>query len=316
MTESEKRMTIFRTLAPSPEPCALALGMFDGLHTGHRQVLSLALAEAARGLAPAVFTFEENPKFRSRDDGALLTQQEKIRLLAEMGFRRLYLIDFEAVRGLAPEDFVRQVLRETCRAETVCCGFNYTFGRGGKAGPDDLRRLCAENGIRAEVAPPVLDGGEPVSSSRIRTLLREGEAEKAARLLGRPFGLDEPVVHGRRLGRTLGTPTINQQFPRGFLLPRFGVYVSLAETGGNRYCGVTNVGVKPTVGSNRALAETWMPDYGGPELYGRTVRVSLLKFLRPEKKFPNLQALQSAITQDGESALEYFRANFPGSGSR
>lgn len=316
MTESENQATVFRTLARSPEPCAAALGMFDGLHTGHRQVLSLALDEAARGLVPAVFTFAENPKYRGRSDGALLTQQEKIRLLTEMGFRRIYLIGFETVRGLAPEDFVRQVLRETCRAETVCCGFNYTFGRGGKAGPDDLRRLCAENGIRTEVAPPVLDGGEPVSSSRIRALLRAGEAEEAARLLGRPFGLEETVVRGRQLGRTLGTPTINQQFPGDYLLPRFGVYVSLAEADGKRYFGVTNVGVKPTVGSNRALAETWMPDYSGSELYGRTVRVSLLKFLRPERKFPSLQELQAAIVRDGELAREYFRANFPDSGAR
>ena len=312
MTEQFEGMTVFRTLEPSPEKTAIALSMFDGLHLGHREVISLALRDASRGLVPTVFTFAENPKLGG-ENGLLLSQKDKIRILAEMGVRRLYLIDFESVRGMAAEDFVGGVLKNICRAETVCCGFNYTFGRGGTASSEELHRLCAENGMAARVAPPVLSGGEPVSSTRIRALIREGNAEEAASLLGRPFGYEAPVVHGRELGRRLGTPTLNQHVPPEFVQPRFGVYASVVEAPGLRRCGVTNVGVKPTVGSDCVLAETWMPGYTGPELYGRTIRVGLLKFLRPEQKFQSLSALREAIARNGVSAQEYFRQKFPDS---
>lgn len=309
-------MEIYRDLIPADRACAVALGMFDGLHLGHRKVISLAAEGAARGLAPAVFTFAENPKPRGADGGALLSQEDKIRLLGEMGVERLYLPDFSQVKDLSAEDFVRSVLKNICMAREVFCGFNYTFGRGGKAGSGDLRRLCAQCGIGVGVAPAVLDGGEPVSSSRIRALLRAGDAETAARLLGRPFGFNLPVVQGRHLGRRLGTPTLNQRIPPEFVRPRFGVYASRVETGGGVFCGVTNVGVHPTVGAaDTALAETWMPEYGGPPLYGRGVRVDLLRFLRPERKFSGLAQLQAEIRRNGEQALACFHGNFPDPGT-
>lgn len=289
----------------------MALGSFDGLHLGHRKVISLALAGVARGLAPTVLTFAENPKSSAENfGGLLLPEEEKTRLLEEMGVEQLYLLDFASVRGMTPEDFTSNVLRGVCRAKTACCGFNYTFGRGGKAGSGDLRRLCEPLGIEVRVAEAVVSGGEPVSSTRIRGLISEGRVDEAAALLGRPFGYDSPVVPGRKLGRRLGTPTLNQRVPEGFVLPKLGVYVSAVTAGGKTYCGVTNVGVKPTVGSKSVLAETWMPSYGGPDLYGQTVRVALLKFLRPERKFPDLEQLQAEIRRNGAQAEQYYRQNF------
>lgn len=309
MTEDIRNIEVYRSPVPSRGKSAVALGIFDGLHLGHRSVISLAVKSAPRGLLPTVLTFAENPKF-SGGGQALLTEREKIGLLREMGVRQLYLLDFDSVRDLPPEAFVRGVLRDVCRAEEVCCGFNYTFGRGGRAGSAELQRLCAESGITAEVAPAVLADGEPVSSTRIRALIRAGGVEKAARLLGRPFGYETAVIGGRRLGRRLGTPTLNQPVPPEFVQPKFGVYVSVVEAEGLRQCGVTNVGVKPTVGSDRVLAETWMPEYHGPDLYGRTVRVGLLRFLRPELKFPDLDALRTAMLRDGKEAVQCFYLNF------
>ena len=310
-------MEIYRDLTPAGRECAVALGMFDGLHLGHRKVISLALEGAARGLAPAVLTFADNPKLRGIDGGALLSQKEKIRLLREMGVEFLYLLDSASVKNISAEDFVRSVLKNACMAEEACCGFNYTFGRGGKAGSGELRRLCAACGIGVSVAPAVLADGEPVSSTRIRALIRAGDVEKAALLLGRPFSYELPVVSGQHLGRRLGTPTLNQRIPPESVLPKFGVYASLAEAEGRSFCGVTNVGVHPTVGVSRAaLAETWMPEYAGPPLYGRETRVSLLKFLRPERKFPSLAALQEEIRRNGAQSLAYFREKFPDSGAR
>lgn len=303
-------MIIYRNLTPSEGPSAVALGSFDGLHPGHRKVISLALAAAQRGLAPTVFTFEENPKARAHGfGGLLLPEQEKIRLLEEMGVERLYLLDFDSIKNLTPQEFVSDVLSGVCKAKLACCGFNFTFGRGGTAGTDDLRHYCAQLGIETAVAEAVVAEGGPISSTRIRRLLEEGRADEAACLLGRPFGYESPVLQGRKLGRKLGTPTLNQAVPEELARPKFGVYVSSVSFGGTITCGVTNVGVKPTVGSDAVLAETWMPGYKGPELYGHTVRVDLLKFLRPERKFASLEELGAEIRHNGEQAEQYFREN-------
>ena len=137
-----------------------------------------------------------------------------------------------------------------------------------------------------------------MSSTRIRTYLIEGKVQQARRLLGRPFGYDFAVQHGRQLGRTWGTPTINQPFPPGYILPKFGVYASLVEIDGKKYYGVTNIGIKPSVGSDCVLSETWIPEYTG-NLYGKKIPVFLLGFIRPERKFDNLEDLKDEILQNG-----------------
>ena len=164
-----------------------------------------------------------------------------------------------------------------------------------------LRSLCQEAGVELYVVPPVEDGGEKVSSTRIRKAVEAGDIPTANRLLGRPFGFSLEVIHGNHIGTGLGTPTINQAIPEGFVLPKFGVYASWCRVGGEYFYGVTNVGVKPTVGSDRVLAETWMPDFQG-DLYGKRVRVFLLEFLRPERKFHSLDELKAAIRENGEQA--------------
>lgn len=303
-------MDIIRDLTPSEEDSAVALGSFDGLHPGHCKVISLALEAAGSGFVPTVFTFSENPKAGGPGfGGLLLPEEEKIRRIGEMGVKRLYLVDFEAIRGLSPQAFVSDVLAGVCRAKTACCGFNFTFGLGGRAGSEELSRLCANQGIETAVAGAVLEEGGPVSSTRIRGLIAEGRTEEAARLLGRPFGYESHVLPGRRLGRRLGTPTLNQAVPPELVRPKFGVYVSAVTIGETIICGVTNVGVKPTVGSDAVLAETWMPSYRGPDLYGRTVRVDLLAFLRPEKKFGSLGELRAEILHNGEQAERYCLEN-------
>lgn len=302
-------MEIYQTLTPSKEDSAVALGNFDGLHIGHRQVISTALDGAAEGLLPTVFTFAENPlaDLGGGAGGRLLTQEDKIFLLERMGVKQLYILEFRTVKDLSAEEFADRVLIGCLRAKRACCGFNFTFGRGGKADSAALAALCGTRGVEVSVSPAVMVGGTPVSSTRIRGLLEAGRADEAARLLGRPFGYCVPVRQGRRLGHSLGTPTLNQELPRGFVQPKFGVYVSRVWVEEKRFIGVTNVGVKPTVGSDRPLSETWMPDYHGGELYGRAVRVELLHFLRPERRFPTLEDLREQILRDGAEAREHFR---------
>lgn len=296
-------MKIVRSLEEMGEtaPSSLALGAFDGLHRGHMAVIRRACApgEGGRRLQPAVFTFSRSPAGNS----AVLTGRDKERLLEDAGVEVLYSLEFSQVKDWEAEAFVEQVLFETCAAQRLCCGEDFRFGRGARGDTALLQTLCDRRGVELTVVPPVKEGGEKVSSTRIRAAVEAGDISLANRLLGRPFGFSLEVIHGNHIGTGLGTPTINQAIPEGFVLPRFGVYASWCRVGGEYFYGVTNVGVKPTVGSDRVLAETWMPEFQG-DLYGKRVRVFLLEFLRPEKKFGSLGELKAAIQTNGEQAKE------------
>ena len=296
-------MKIVRSLEEMGEtaPSSLALGAFDGLHRGHMAVIGRACApgEGGRRLQPAVFTFSRSPAGNS----AVLTGRDKERLLEDAGVEVLYSLEFSQVKDWEAEAFVEQVLFETCAAQRLCCGEDFRFGRGARGDTALLQTLCDRRGVKLTVVPPVKEGGEKVSSTRIRAAVEAGDISLANRLLGRPFGFSLEVIHGNHIGTGLGTPTINQAIPEGFVLPRFGVYASWCRVGGEYFYGVTNVGVKPTVGSDRVLAETWMPEFQG-DLYGKRVRVFLLEFLRPEKKFGSLEELKAAIQTNGEQAKE------------
>lgn len=296
-------MKIVRSLEEMGEtaPSSLALGAFDGLHRGHMAVIRRACApgEGGRRLQPAVFTFSRSPAGNS----AVLTGRDKERLLEDAGVEVLYSLEFSQVKDWEAEAFVEQVLFETCAARRLCCGEDFRFGRGARGDTALLQTLCDRRGVELTVVPPVKEGGEKVSSTRIRAAVEAGDISLANRLLGRPFGFSLEVIHGNHIGTGLGTPTINQAIPEGFVLPRFGVYASWCRVGGEYFYGVTNVGVKPTVGSDRVLAETWMPEFQG-DLYGKRVRVFLLEFLRPEKKFGSLGELKAAIQTNGEQAKE------------
>lgn len=290
-------MKCYQDLQTPEGELAAALGSFDGLHLGHRQVIGNTLS--APGLRPAVITFQQNPSFslQKKPVPLLTTNEQKLALLEEMGVEVVYLLPFDRIRDMEPEDFVEALYR-VCRIRALSCGFNFRFGKNGRGDAGLLKELCREKGISLSVTPPVSVAGETVSSTRIRACLEQGDVQQAGQLLGRPFGYDFEVTHGRQLGRTWGTPTINQPFPAGYVLPRFGVYASLVEVEGQKYYGVTNIGVKPTVGSDCALSETWIPEFSG-DLYGKKVPVELLDFIRPERKFDSLDQLKNEILENG-----------------
>lgn len=290
-------MKCYQDLQTPKGELAAALGSFDGLHLGHRQVIGNTIS--APGLRPAVITFQQNPSvsLQKKPVPLLTTNEQKLALLEEMGVEVVYLLPFDRIRDMEPEDFVEALYR-VCRVRALSCGFNFRFGKNGRGDAGLLKELCRKKGIELSVTPPVSVAGETVSSTRIRACLEQGDVQQAGQLLGRPFGYDFEVTHGRQLGRTWGTPTINQPFPQGYVLPRFGVYASLVEVEGQKYYGVTNIGVKPTVGSDCALSETWIPEFSG-DLYGKKVPVELLDFIRPERKFDSLDQLKNEILENG-----------------
>lgn len=281
---------------------ALALGTFDGLHLGHQAVLRGAISS---GYLPAVLTFDRHPRnyLERQAPPLLLTQDDKIALLSSFGIQAAFFLDFSSIRNLSAEDFLSRIC-EALPVRLFSCGFNFRFGKNGAGDASFLHRFAAGRGIDVWTAPPVEIEGSPVSSTLIRQFLLEGDMEAAALRLGRPFSFSLEVVGGDQRGRTIGFPTINQILPDGLIQPKFGVYASRTEIDGRSYPSVTNVGIRPTFLADRALSETHIIDYAG-DLYGRTLKVELLHFLRGETKFASLEALKNAISRDLRDSLYY-----------
>ena len=302
-------MEYCREIPVLSRPSAVALWLFDWLHLGHRAVLGAAAACAPR-LLPTVFTFSfSSPEEATKPDFAnILTATRKEAILEKLGIALECEPPFSAFRGLSPEEFFEHILRDRLKAAAVFCGEDFRFGKGAAGDCTLLRRLCAEAGVEFHAVPAVLDGGLPVSSTRIRRLLRDGEMEEAARLLGEPYAIDYPVSHGRQLGRKMGYPTINQLYAPGDLLPRCGVYAVLCRTeDGGVYRGVANIGRKPTLGGQDApSAETTLFGFSG-DLYGQRVVTSFHRFLRPEQKFPDVETLFRQVAEDARQAELFFR---------
>ena len=303
------------TECPPPlRPSAVALGIFDGVHLGHRQLLLETIARRDKLIADGqdaiaiVWSLFEQPN-KQIGEGIplhLTSLEEKLGLFAEAGIDYAILEHFEDIRNTSPEDFVSGTLVQKLGAKSAVCGFNFRFGKNGAGDADTLLRLMRCNGGDVTVVPAVSAGGGIVSSSRIRSLIEKGETEEAAELLGRPFSVSLPVVHGKQLGRTLGVPTINQNFPEGHIIPRTGIYASTVSVGGDTLPAITNVGCRPTFdGDGRINCETHIINYSGL-LYGETVRVCFYKRLREEMHFSVPEELTEQIKRDAAAACEYF----------
>ncbi|MBQ8748059.1 MAG: riboflavin biosynthesis protein RibF [Clostridia bacterium] len=295
------------TVAALPDrPLAVVLGNFDGVHLGHRRLLleACALAAGIPDCIPAVWTFTSLAK---NSVTPVLTEiPEKLRLIAEAGIRAAVLEEFDCVRGLSPETFVREYLVHTLRCAAVVCGEDFRFGKGRAGDVSLLGDLLAKEGILLSVVPSVMMGGEPISSTRIRLAVKSGDMEEASALLGRPFSVCLPVLHGNRIGHTIGLPTVNQTFPDGHIVPARGIYACICTVDGQRYEAAANVGTRPTVSDGDAVnCETHILDFDG-DLYGQTVRVDFCFRLREERKFSSVAALKAAIEQDVRDTRAYF----------
>ncbi len=301
------RMQIYHSVADC-QPCgrgAVALGFFDGLHIGHAAVVSRTLSYQQEGLCPCVFTFTMDgghPAAKSTAN-ALTTERQKEQLLANWGVRLVLCPDFSEFHAMEPESFVDEILVRRLNANAACCGEDFRFGKKAAGDVGQLAALCQARGIRLDVVPPVTFEGERVSSTRIRHLLGEGRVADANRMLSRAFSYDFTVVRGKQLGRKLDSPTINQRLPDGFVPLRHGVYASVSFAGGAWHPSVTNIGLRPTVEDTTAVnSETYICGFSG-DLYGARVEVRLLAFLRPEQRFPSVEALRARIHADAEASV-------------
>lgn len=291
-------------IAPEGET-SVALGTFDGIHRGHFNVIKSAVDGSKRGLIPCVVSFYPHPQkvLTGKAPPTLLTVSQRELVHSSMGVKLCYLLDFEQIASLSPREFVKDILVDKLNVKEISCGYDYRFGKGGSGNPQVLKDICNELGIKLTIVERVDLDGERISSTAIRKAIEEGNIKHANKMLGRPFCYDFIVVGGNKNGRTIGFPTINQYFPDGFILPKFGVYASRTFVDGWWKPSITNFGVKPTVGSDRPVSETCILDYSG-DLYGEEVWVQLLDFIRPERKFASLEELREQIKIDTVKAEE------------
>jgi len=304
-------MTIPRLLATDPMPDALrgaviALGNFDGFHLGHQAVAGEAIALAkAEGRPAIVATFDPHPVRFFKPDAApfrLTTLDQRQELFAAAGADAMLVFAFDAeLASTTAEDFMARLLVERLGAAGVVTGEDFTFGKGRGGNIELLKTRGAELGLSSRAVGPVLEGGEVVSSSRIREALKTGDCETAARLLTRPFAIRGIVQHGDKVGRTIGFPTAN--LPLGnYLRPHYGIYaVSSQLADGTRLHGAANLGIRPSFDPPKELLEPHFFDWSG-DLYGQEIEVAFHHFLRPEAKFDSLDALTQQMLVDCDQA--------------
>ena len=308
-------------------PRALALGTFDGVHAGHRAVIGRAIGLAAeRGLTSTVVTFDRHPLAvvdPGRVPRLLTSTGEKVRLVAELGPDELVLLPFdERLAALTPAAFCAELLAEALRARVVVVGENFNFGAGGAGDAAQLRACGAAHGFDVEICDLVTEHGAPISSTRIRRLLHDGELEEVREILGRPPSAAGLVAHGDKRGRTLGVPTANVDVEAGTIFPGRGVYAARALVGGTWYRAAVNIGHNPTFQSRdepttHVTVEAFLLDFSG-NIYDQEIRLDFLHKIRDERRFPAVDELVAQMRRDIEAAgaLEDAALDAVGLGSR
>ena len=297
-------MTFLDSTNPSPKKTAVALGIFDGVHLGHREILAMAESYSTEDIAFSVFTFETSSvEYKhGKPYNYIYTQKQKETILDSLGVEYIYAPKISELRDMTGEEFASSILKGLMKAETVVCGENFHFGKGASCGITELKAFGKKYGFNVSVYPTVTLRDSTVSSGTVKEFLRKGDIISANKLLGQKYFLEGTVVTGNRLGRTISFPTANQLFEERQVVPHMGAYATRCKLGGTSYRAVTNTGVKPTVESNiKPLAETHILGFSG-DLYGKNIKIEFMDFLREERKFSSLEELKAQIKRDVEKS--------------
>ncbi len=308
-------MKIYNTIEnyKSSGEAVIALGFFDGVHMGHRSVLEYAKKIAEKNSLKCIaLTFDQcssNAISGKTVTPIITSNNEKAYRISGLEIDELVFIPFLKIKDLSPKDFFEQILIKTFNGKHFVCGENYTFGAKKQGDIQTLKNLCNEFSCTATTVSPVFYENQLVSSTKIRSLISNGEMELANTLLCSPYSICSKVEWGNQIGRTIGVPTINQLFFDGSVIPEYGVYVSKTTVGENEYPSISNVGLRPTVNSNKAVnIETHIiKQYF--DLYDKDIRVEIYKYIRPEIKFNSLDKLREQIQHDILISKKYFKQN-------
>lgn len=271
---------------------ALALGTFDGIHKGHLAVLSSAVKSKVD--KKVVVTFAAPPM----KAGAKLIMPENIKEkeFLRLGFDEILLLDFLEVKDMSPTEFL-DMLFTKYNVKSISCGFNYRFGKSASGNTETLKEYANSHGAECNIIEPVYYMDEPISSTRIRAAIENGDIKGANEMLGNSFFLESEVISGDARGRKMGFPTANQIPDSDVAMLKFGVYKTETELDGKKYKSITNIGIRPTYKTEIPIAETHIVGFSG-NLYGKTLRVSFLEFIREEKKFSGLDEVKNQIEKD------------------
>lgn len=278
------------------------LGKFDGVHLGHQELIKTGVRVAKeKRLSPIVYTFE------GKTNECLTTDDEKVSIFESLGIEHTVFEKFtDEFKSIEPQDFVKDILVGTLRAKHIVVGFNYRFGKGASGDTELLKELCDELGIGLTVIDPFEVNSNIVSSTIIRVLIRNGDVKNASRYLGRNYTVSGETSVGKGLGHTIGFATANISGEFLKVLPKRGVYVTKTHLNGEEYLSMTNVGVNPTVENIDApKVETHLIDFAG-EMYGESIKVEFIDFIRDEKKFDSIDELKSQLECDRKHVIKYF----------
>ena len=291
----------------------IALGFFDGVHKGHGALLRTVAQVADRlGAKPCAFTFDRSPTAAITGQAVplLSSVEDRVWLMRRYyGIEEVIVAPFDGMQKMDWQDFVSEYLQKELGAVHVVAGHDFHFGYMGKGNPQRLHEKCRELGMGCDIIQKVEQDGITISSTYIRTLIAQGEMERADQFLGHPHTLTNRVAHGKKIGTTtLGFPTVNLLIPQGVIVPAFGVYATRVWFDGQCRCAVTNVGVRPTVEDNdgHVTVEGFILDFDG-DLYGHEIRMEFYKYLRPEQRFPSMEALAAEIRHNAQQTRDYFR---------
>lgn len=303
---------------------AVTIGKFDGVHRGHRELLDRITGKhdselckqthnKYKGIKSAVFTFDKSPSelFSGVTLPELTTKEEKIKIFEYLGID--VLVEFPFTKETAatlPEDFIRDILVKKMHAKYIVAGEDVSYGKYGKGDAkllfDVANSLNIESSYDVEIVKKITINDVEVSSTKIRELVSNGDMENASMLIGVPYAIHGTIVRGNQIGRTIGFPTINIEVSKDKLMPPFGVYFAEISINGKHYNGITNVGTKPTITSEKTVfAETNILDFD-EDVYGENATVKLLHFQRPERKFNSIDELRNRISNDIENGKNYF----------
>lgn len=291
------------------EPTVLSLGKFDGLHMGHKLLVDTMLKKKQEGLKTVMFTFDIPPRVivGKEQPNVLTTNEEKEQIFAQTGID--YLIEYpfnETIRNMEPEEFI-QMLVEKLHVKCIVAGTDFHFGHNRSGNYETLQKAGPLYGFETIIVEKKEYEHRDISSTFIREEIMAGNMEKANMLLGYEYFVKGEVVHGRKLGRTLGIPTVNLMPPVEKLLPPFGVYVSRVVIEGKTYGGMSNIGKKPTIeGENPVGVETHIFDYN-EDVYGKEIEVQFLSYIRNEKKFDSVEKLKEQMTRDIQQGKAYLQ---------
>ena len=289
---------------------AACIGYFDGMHRGHQTLIRRTRALAEKyGCGSALITFDPDPwvtirGIRNSDTEHITTMRQKINLAVELGIENIYILKFTwEMSQLSPEEFVKRVLGQL-NLRALVCGFDFRYGKNGEGTAESLQGKVL---YPVEIVDAVKENGEKISSTKICELIKAGNIDEASFLLGHSFDLEGKVVEGRHKGTEMGFPTVNVKISDEYVIPRHGVYAAWANIDRKYYGAMVNIGHNPTVNYTEKISVEAHIFNFNEMIYGKTISVSLLKFMRPEIKFRSKENLIMQMEQDSKVITEYLR---------